>query len=215
MPAKDLDAAGVRAWVAAVATAVAAEKDHLTELDAAIGDGDHGINLTRGFAAVTAALDGSDAASPGAVAILVGRTLISSVGGASGPLYGTLFRAMGKSFGDVATVDAEQVLAGLTAGLAGIGKLGSAVPGDKTMVDALEPALAAWEAEVVDGATLAAAANAAATAAAKGAEDTIPLEARRGRASYLGPRSVGHKDPGAASTALLLAALRDALETAE
>ncbi len=210
-----LDAAGMRAWVAGIASAVAAERDRLTELDAAIGDGDHGVNLARGFTAVSAALSGSDADTPGGVAILIGRTLISSVGGASGPLYGTFFRAMGKAFGENKAVDVEQVLAGLTAGLAGIVKLGSAVPGDKTMVDALTPALAAWEAEVVDGATLAAAARAAVAAAMEGAEATIPMEARRGRASYLGPRSVGHEDPGAASTVLVLAALRDALEATD
>ena len=214
MPAETLDAAGVRAWVAAVATAVAAERDHLTELDAAIGDGDHGVNLARGFTAVTAALAASDAETPGSVAMLVGRTLISSVGGASGPLYGTLFRAMGKSFGDQAAVDPEGVLAGLAAGFTGIEKLGSAVCGDKTMVDALAPALAAWEAEVADGGTLSSAARAAAEAAAQGAEATIPMEARRGRASYLGPRSIGHEDPGAASTALVLAALRDTIDAA-
>ena len=209
MPAEALDAAGVRAWAAAVAEAVVAERDRLTELDAAIGDGDHGMNLARGFAAVTAALESSAADTPGRVAILVGRTLISSVGGASGPLYGTLFRAMGKEFGDHTALDAEQVLTGLTVGLMGIGKLGSAVPGDKTMVDALTPALVAWEADVVDGGDLVSAARAAAAAAARGAKATIPMEARRGRASYLGPRSVGHEDPGAASTVLVFAALRD------
>ena len=211
MPAQALDAAGIRAWASAVAAAVVAERDRLTELDAAIGDGDHGANLARGFGAVTAALESSDADTPGGVAILIGRTLISSVGGASGPLYGTLFRAMGKSFGELAAVDAEQVAAGLTAGLVGIGKLGSAVPGDKTMVDALTPALRAWEADVVDGGDLVSAARAAAAAAAKGAEATIPMEARRGRASYLGPRSAGHEDPGAASTVLVLAALREVI----
>lgn len=214
MPAIALDAAGVRAWVAAVAAAVVAERDRLTELDAAIGDGDHGVNLSRGFTAVTDALAGADADTPGAVAILVGRTLISSVGGASGPLYGTLFRAMGKSLGQDAAVDAEQVLAGLNAGLAGIGKLGSAVPGDKTMVDALTPALVAWDADVVDGGDLVSAARAAAAAAARGAKATIPMEARRGRASYLGPRSVGHEDPGAASTVIVLEALRDVVSAA-
>ena len=214
MPAQALDAKGVRAWVVAVAAVVDAECDRLTELDAAIVDGDHGMNLARGFSAVTAALESSDADTPGGVAILIGRTLISSVGGASGPLYGTLFRAMGKSFGELAAVDAEQVAAGLTAGLVGIGKLGSAVPGDKTMVDALTPALRAWEADVVDGGDLVSAARAAAAAAAKGAEATIPMEARRGRASYLGPRSAGHEDPGAASTALVLAALRDVIDAA-
>ena len=211
VPAETLDASGVRAWAAAVAAAVVAERDRLTELDAAIGDGDHGLNLTRGFAAATAALDTTDADTPGGVAILVGRTLISSVGGASGPLYGTLFRAMGKSFGEGAAMDVGQVLDGLTAGLVGIGKLGSAVPGDKTMVDALTPALVAWEADIIDGGTLASAAAVGAEAAAQGAEATIPMEARRGRASYLGPRSVGHEDPGAASTALVLAALRDVI----
>jgi phosphoenolpyruvate---glycerone phosphotransferase subunit DhaL len=215
MPAQVLDAAGVRAWAAAVAAVVDAERDRLTELDAAIGDGDHGVNLSRGFSAVTAALASSDADTPGGVAILVGRTLISSVGGASGPLYGTLFRAMGKSFGAHPTVDTEQLAAGLTAGLVGIGRLGSAVPGDKTMVDALTPALAAWEADVVDGGDLVSAARAAAAAAAQGAEATIPMEARRGRASYLGPRSAGHKDPGAASTVLVLAALRDVVAAAD
>jgi dihydroxyacetone kinase-like protein len=214
VPTQTLDAAGVRAWAAAVAAAVLAERDRLTDLDAAIGDGDHGMNLARGFSAVTAALESSTADTPGGVAILVGRTLISSVGGASGPLYGTLFRAMGKSFGEHAAVDAEQVAAGLAAGLAGIGKLGSAVPGDKTMVDALASALAAWEADVVDGGDLVSAARAAAEAAAHGAEATIPMEARRGRASYLGPRSVGHEDPGAASTVLVFAALRDVLDAA-
>ena len=214
MPANALDAAGVRAWVAAVAASVVAERDRLTELDAAIGDGDHGVNLSRGFTAVTDALAAADADTPGAVAILVGRTLISSVGGASGPLYGTLFRAMGKSFGQDAAVDAEQVLAGLNAGLAGIGKLGSAVPGDKTMVDALTPALEAWEADVADGGDLASAARAGAEAAAQGAEATIPMEARRGRASYLGPRSAGHEDPGAASTVLVFEALRDVVSAA-
>ena len=214
MPANALDAAGVRAWAAAVAAAVVAERDRLTDLDAAIGDGDHGVNLSRGFTAVTDALAAADADTPGAVAILVGRTLISSVGGTSGPLYGTLFRAMGKSFGQGTTVDAEQVLAGLNAGLAGIGKLGSAVPGDKTMVDALTPALEAWEADVADGGDLASAARAGAEAAAQGSEATIPMEARRGRASYLGPRSAGHEDPGAASTVMVLEALRDVISAA-
>jgi dihydroxyacetone kinase-like protein len=195
-----VDAALARHWVTAFAAAVTAQKDALTRLDQAIGDGDHGSNLDRGLQAAVAQLAGD---TPGEVLKGVGRTLISTVGGASGPLYGTVFRAAAKALGD-ATDDAA-FAAALRAGLDGVRRLGGAAEGDKTMVDALAPALAALDAAL--GAGLPAAAAKAAAAARAGAEATIPLQARKGRASYLGARSVGHQDPGATSTALLFEAL--------
>jgi dihydroxyacetone kinase-like protein len=205
-----------RAWVAELAAAVASERDHLTSLDAAIGDADHGVNMHRGFTAVTARLDGADPppATPGAVLILVGRTLISTVGGAAGPLYGTAFREMGKSLGDASPADDGAFVAAVRAGLDGVRRLGAAVEGDKTLVDAYAPALAALEEAVRAGHPLATAVKSAAHAADDGARATVPLEARKGRASYLGARSIGHQDPGAASTALLFAALQRAVERA-
>lgn len=199
-----VDAALVRDWIGEFAGSVAAEKERLTALDAAIGDADHGANLARGLAAVQGKLAADDAPdTPGKLLMLVGRTLISTVGGASGPLYGTVFRELGKAMGDEASVDDATFAAGLEAGLEGVRRLGGAAEGDKTLVDAYAPALAAFE----GGRPLAEAAKAAAQAADEGAKATVPLEARKGRASYLGPRSVGHQDPGATSTALLFAAL--------
>lgn len=205
-----------RSWVTELATAVASERDHLTALDAAIGDADHGVNLGRGFAAVVSRVDGADPppGTPGALLALVGRTLISTVGGASGPLYGTAFREMGKALGDESTVDDAAFVAALRAGLDGVRRLGAAVEGDKTMVDAYAPALAALEEAVRGGHPLAAAVTGAAHAAEDGARATVPMQARKGRASYLGARSVGHQDPGAASTALLFGALQRAVERA-
>ena len=197
-----------RAWIGELTTAVASEKDHLTALDAAIGDADHGVNLNRGFTAVTGRLDGPDApTSPGRLLILVGRTLISTVGGASGPLYGTAFREVAKGLGDAAEADDATFAAALRAGLDGIVRLGKAEEGDKTMVDAWLPALAALDSALGSGSSLPDATAEAATAAAAGAEATIPMQARKGRASYLGPRSVGHQDPGATSSTMLFAAL--------
>jgi phosphoenolpyruvate---glycerone phosphotransferase subunit DhaL len=198
------DADTARAWAVAVAAVVKENADHLTQLDSAIGDADHGVNLTRGFTAVTAALDGFEADGPGAVLVKVGTTLISKVGGASGPLYGSAFRAIGKAL-DGPEIDAATLGAALRDGLAAIRKLGAAAPGDKTIVDALGPAVDAFEAAASDG--LKAAAEAAADAAEAGARATAELQARKGRASYLGARSVGHQDPGATSTALILRAL--------
>ncbi|MEU0552774.1 dihydroxyacetone kinase subunit DhaL [Dactylosporangium sp. NPDC006015] len=203
--AAGVDAALARAWVAAVAASVTAHAAELTDLDAAIGDGDHGVNLRRGFDAVVAALATLEADTAGAVLTKTGTTLVSKVGGASGPLYGSLFRALGKTLSDDSSVTTFG--AGLRAGLDAIVRLGKAEPGDKTMVDALTPAVAAFEAATSSG--LVAAATAAATAAADGAAATTPLQARKGRASYLGERSVGHQDPGATSTALIFAALAD------
>jgi phosphoenolpyruvate---glycerone phosphotransferase subunit DhaL len=199
-----------RAWITSAAGVIEANRDHLTQLDAAIGDADHGINLARGFAAVLVALDAKPAATPGAVLTLTGSTLISKVGGASGPLYGMAFRRAGQALGAAEDVDLVALGQALEAALAGVQQLGAAREGDKTMVDALAPATRALAKAVAEGATQAVALAAAVAAAAEGAAATVSMEARKGRASYLGPRSVGHEDPGAASTVLILTALRDA-----
>jgi len=197
-----------RAWVAAVAAAVAEHADYLTQLDSAIGDADHGVNLHRGFTAVVAALDGYEAATVGDVFVRTGSTLVSRVGGAAGPLYGTAFRAIGKALPE-STVEPEALSVALKAGLAGLQKLGAAVPGDKTIVDAYAPAVAAYDGALADGGDLAAAASAAALAAEEGMKATTAMQARKGRASYLGPRSVGHQDPGATSTWLIFRSLAE------
>ncbi|MGW6539908.1 dihydroxyacetone kinase subunit DhaL [Streptomyces sp. NPDC055051] len=191
-------------WMRAVAAAVEREAGRLTELDAAIGDADHGANLRRGFAAVADALAKEPPATPGAVLTAAGRQLISTVGGASGPLYGTLLRRAGKALGDGGEVTRAELADALAAGVAAVGQLGGAVPGDKTMLDALTPAVAALPESFA----------AARAAADEGALATVPLRARKGRASYLGERSVGHQDPGATSSALLFAALAEAAEAA-
>lgn len=195
----------LRQWIVRFSELVTADAARLTRLDSAIGDGDHGTNLDRGLRAAVAALDGD--LPPGKVLMTAGRTLVSKTGGASGPLYGTALRRAGKALGDIDEVDAAGLGAALRAALEGIRELGKAEEGDKTMVDALAPAVAAYEAAAGEG--LAAATRAALDAAEKGAESTVPLQARKGRASYLGPRSVGHLDPGAASTVLLFRALAD------
>ena len=205
-----MDAEVFRAWIVSAAGVIEANRDHLTQLDAAIGDADHGINLSRGFTAVLGALD-SAPKTPGAILTLTGNTLISKVGGASGPLYGTAFRRAGKSLGTEPDVSPEALGSALAAALAGVQGLGAAAEGDKTMVDALAPAVRAYQHALDSGAGLADAAQAAAAAAEKGAEATIPMQALKGRASYLGARSVGHQDPGATSTALLLNALAETL----
>jgi dihydroxyacetone kinase-like protein len=194
----------------AAAAAMDKHKDHLTQLDSAIGDADHGVNMQRGFTAVLAALDGYEPTSVGDVLVKTGTTLISSVGGAAGPLYGTFFRSAGKQL-TAPEVSAEELLSALRAGLYGVQKLGAAVPGDKTMVDALVPALAAFDEQLGAGADAASAAGKAADAAEAGVRDTVPLQARKGRASYLGARSVGHQDPGATSAALVFRALAEVL----
>ncbi|MFJ5049183.1 dihydroxyacetone kinase subunit DhaL [Streptomyces sp. NPDC088719] len=192
-----LDTDFFRRWMAAVAASVEREANHLTELDSAIGDADHGSNLQRGFTAVTAMLEKDSPATPGAVLTLAGRQLISTVGGASGPLYGTLLRRTGKALGDDAEVTQDQLAQAFAAGVSAVGQLGGAQAGDKTMLDALLPAAEA----------LATSFDGAANAARAGAEATVPLQARKGRASYLGERSIGHQDPGATSSALLVEAL--------
>jgi dihydroxyacetone kinase-like protein len=199
-----------RDWIVTAARVIEEQRDHLTQLDAAIGDADHGINLDRGFTAVLSAMEAAAPATPGAVLTLTGSTLISKVGGASGPLYGTAFRRAGKALGDAADADMPGLAAALEAALAGVQQLGAAREGDKTMVDALAPATGAFSKAIAEGASDADALAALAEAAQAGAVATISMQALKGRASYLGPRSVGHEDPGAASTALILGALRDA-----
>ncbi|WP_406511697.1 dihydroxyacetone kinase subunit DhaL [Streptomyces sp. NBC_00161] len=199
------DAEFFRRWMTAAGAAVEREADRLTELDSPIGDADHGSNLLRGFTAVRAALETDPAATPGAVLQLAGRTLISTVGGASGPLYGTLLRRTGKDLGEAAEVSDEEVRKALYAGVGAVAQLGGAAPGDKTMLDALVPGVAALSASY----------RVAADAAEGGARATVPMLARKGRASYLGERSIGHQDPGATSSALLLAALADTADAAD
>ncbi|MFF5503585.1 dihydroxyacetone kinase subunit DhaL [Streptomyces roseolus] len=182
-----------------VAAAVAREAGRLTDLDAAIGDADHGANLKRGFAAVADALAKEPPPTPGAVLVTAGGLLIATVGGASGPLYGTLLRRAGKALGEAGEVSRAELADALAAGVAAVGQLGGAVPGDKTMLDALTPAAESLRESFA----------AARSAAEAGALATVPLRARKGRASYLGERSVGHQDPGATSSALLFAALEE------
>jgi dihydroxyacetone kinase-like protein len=205
-----MDVSTFRAWIAEATQLVVDNADHLTHLDAAIGDADHGINLRRGFQAAQAMLDETSPTTPGAVLTTVGRALISKTGGASGPLYGTGFRQAGKTLGEDPDVSAIQLGAALQAALAGIQQLGAAAEGDKTMVDALIPAVSAYQAVVDTGGDLPEATRAAAEAAARGLRATVGLSARKGRASYLGPRTIGHEDPGAASTVLILQALATA-----
>ncbi|WP_127553564.1 dihydroxyacetone kinase subunit DhaL [Actinoplanes sp. OR16] len=195
------------AWLRATAVSVTEQSDRLTRLDAAIGDGDHGVNLNRGFTAVVAALAGGTFDSVAAVFVKAGTTLISKVGGASGPLYGSAYRALGKALPEGPEITLPDLVAGLHAALEAIRKLGGAEPGDATMVDAWKPAAEAFESAVAAGNALPAAAAEAARAADAGARATIELRARKGRASYLGERSVGHQDPGATSTALIFEAL--------
>jgi dihydroxyacetone kinase-like protein len=202
-----MDAAFFRAWLGEAGTVIESQRDHLTQLDAAIGDADHGINLARGFSAIATALERADTPTPGSVLTLAGSTLISKVGGASGPLYGMALRQAGKSLGDTGDASLAELAASLEAALAGVQKLGAAREGEKTMVDALAPAVAALQKAIADGVDAAGALAAAAAAAADGAQATISMQALKGRASYLGPRSVGHEDPGAASTAIIIGAL--------
>jgi dihydroxyacetone kinase-like protein len=206
-----MDAVTITRWMAEIASSVRAEKDYLIQLDAAIGDGDHGSNMTRGFEAVVAALATEDGVPPGRLLIQAGRTLVSSVGGASGPLWGTALRRAGKALGDEPEFDAAALGSALQAALDGIVDLGAAAPEDKTMVDALGPAVRSYQQATTAGLGVEAAVIAAAEAAEQGMRETIPMLARKGRASYLGERSVGHQDPGATSTALILRALEAAV----
>ena len=210
MTSGSFDAGVVRRWLAAAAADVREQRDYLTQLDAAIGDADHGTNMSRGLAAVEAKLADLDA-PPGKLLTTAGATLVSTVGGASGPLWGTALRRIGRSLGDAADPEPVAVAEAFQAGLDGVVELGQAAEGDKTMVDALAPAVAALREAVAAGRPLGQAVAAAAEAAESGMKATVPLQARKGRASYLGDRSVGHQDPGATSVSIVLRALTRAL----
>jgi dihydroxyacetone kinase-like protein len=206
-----VDAGTVKRWVETAAVSLHEQRDYLTQLDAAIGDADHGTNMDRGFTAVVAKLDGLDA-TPGKLLTTVGSTLVSTVGGASGPLWGTAFRRAGRALGDAPDFGPHELADALAAALAGVVELGAAQEGNKTMVDALAPAVRALQSELDSGGDLASAVAAARAAGEEGMRATTPLQALKGRASYLGERSIGHQDPGATSTALILAALEQSLE---
>jgi phosphoenolpyruvate---glycerone phosphotransferase subunit DhaL len=200
----------VLAWVRAYASTIAESKDELTKLDSAIGDADHGINMDRGMKAALEKLDGLEGGDDGGTLLkTVGMALVSTVGGAAGPLYGTLFLQMGNALSGKTELSADDWQAALEAGLAGVQMRGKAEPGDKTMVDALIPARDAFAAAIADGASFGEALQRSATAAEEGMHATVPLVARKGRASYLGERSAGHQDPGATSTYLLLKTAAD------
>jgi dihydroxyacetone kinase-like protein len=202
----NVDAGTVKAWLNEAAAVVRDQRDYLTQLDAAIGDADHGTNMDRGFTAVVEKLDGIDG-PPGKLLTAAGSTLVSTVGGASGPLWGTALRRAGRSLGDAESFGGAELAEALDAALAGVVELGAAQEGDKTMVDALAPAVRALRAGIDGGGELTDALAAARAAGDEGMRATTPLQASKGRASYLGERSIGHQDPGATSTALIIAAL--------
>ncbi len=199
----------VRSWIEAFAETIAEQREYLTKLDSAIGDADHGINMHRGMQAVLGKLEGVENGDVGVLLKTVGMALVSSVGGAGGPLYGTLFLQMGTATAGKGELAAADWQAALDAGLKGVQMRGKAEPGDKTMVDALLPALDALAAANADGASFEEALRRSAAAAEDGMKATVPLVARKGRASYLGERSAGHQDPGATSSYLLLKTAAD------
>ena len=190
----------VVAWINNLAAALAEQKDYLTQLDSDIGDGDHGANMHRGFQAVLNKLTAVSDKDIGTIFKTVGMTLVSTVGGAAGPLYGTLFMQMGTAAAGKSELALVDWTAAVQAGLNGVVMRGKASPGDKTMVDALTPALTALQAASANGMSLTDALQSSAQAAQEGMRATIPLVARKGRASYLGERSAGHQDPGATSS---------------
>jgi dihydroxyacetone kinase-like protein len=196
-------------WIRAFAAAVDTNKEQLTQLDAAIGDGDHGINMHRGMSAVLGKVDetGEDI---GALLKTVGMTLVSTVGGAGGPLYGTLFLQMGTAVSGKTELGPDDWSAALDAAIAGVQARGKAELGDKTMIDALSPGQDALKAALAEGASFEESLRRSADAAGQGMRDTVPLVAKKGRASYLGERSAGHQDPGATSSHLLLEAAAEA-----
>jgi dihydroxyacetone kinase-like protein len=210
-----VNAGTVRRWLEGAAVSVREQREYLTQLDAAIGDADHGTNMDRGFTAVLEKLEGAEALPPGKLLTSAGSTLVSTVGGASGPLWGTALRRAGRSLGDADEFDGAGLADALDAALEGVVELGAAQEGDKTMVDALAPAVRALRQELDGGGTLPSGLAAARAAAEEGMRATVPLQASKGRASYLGERSIGHQDPGATSTALILAALERALAEGE
>jgi phosphoenolpyruvate---glycerone phosphotransferase subunit DhaL len=194
-------------WIRAFAAEVGTNKEQLTELDAAVGDGDHGINMDRGMSAVVGKVDAAGQEKDiGALLKTAGMTLVSTVGGAAGPLYGTLFLQMGTAVSGKTELGPNDWAAALDAAVAGVQARGKAEPGDKTMIDALIPGRDALKSALAEGASFEDALRQSSDAAGQGTRDTIPLVARKGRASYLGERSAGHQDPGATSSHLLLEA---------
>jgi phosphoenolpyruvate---glycerone phosphotransferase subunit DhaL len=208
-----MDLAQLTAWIREYARVIGENAQYLTDLDAAIGDADHGINMERGMSAVLGALDEAAPADMSALCKQVGMTLVKSVGGASGPLYGTFFLRMAGALGTGDRVDAADFAKALRAGVEGVVQRGRAEAGDKTMFDALAPALDALDAAMSSGGDLAVGLADATVAAEKGRDATESMVARKGRASYLGQRSVGHVDPGATSAAMLIAAAASAFAT--
>ncbi|HZV53055.1 MAG TPA: dihydroxyacetone kinase subunit DhaL [Candidatus Dormibacteraeota bacterium] len=212
MEGEAVDAATLRRWLDVLAARLSERADYLTQLDAAIGDGDHGINMDRGFRAVRErVLDPGNEAPLDGLLKGVGMTLLSTVGGAAGPLYGTFFLRMAAQAGAKDRLPAPELAAALAAGVEGVRQRGRAEPGDKTMLDALLPGVETLERMLAEGRDLASALEAAAAAAEEGCRATVPMVARKGRASYLGQRSAGHQDPGATSSAYLLRALAAAV----
>lgn len=209
-----VDTAALQDWISRFSDAIAEKREWLTELDSAIGDADHGANMARGMGAVVDKLGTGAPANIDDLLKTVGMTLVSSVGGASGPLYGTFFLRMGMSAGAVTSLDGSALGAALRAGLEGIVARGKPEAGDKTMFDAMSPAVDAFDAALAAESSVADVARAASDAAAAGRDATLPLVARKGRASYLGERSAGHLDPGAASTAILFETLADTIAAA-
>lgn len=196
-------------WVRTFAGVIAENKEYLTQLDSAIGDADHGINMNRGFQAVAGKLDDIPNGDIGNLMKTVGMTLVSTVGGAGGPLYGTLFLQIGVATAGKAELEGADWALALEKGVEGVQMRGKAEPGDKTMVDALIPARDAFRQALDEGESFAGALQRSAAAAEEGMKATIPWVARKGRASYLGERSAGHQDPGATSSFLLLKAAAD------
>jgi len=201
-----ITATDVRAWIGDFSAVITEHRAELVALDTAIGDADHGTNMDRGMRAAVEKLGATEGDDIGALLKAVAMTLISKVGGAAGPLYGTLFLQMGTAAAGKEELDLAGWTAALEAGIKGVQARGKAEPDDKTMIDALLPALDALKTAEGEGASLGDALRRSADAAEEGMRATIPLEARKGRASYLGPRSVGHQDPGATSSQLLLEA---------
>jgi dihydroxyacetone kinase-like protein len=208
-----MDLAQLIAWIREYARVIGENAQFLTDLDAAIGDADHGINMERGMTAVISVLDEAPPADMSALCKQVGMTLVKSVGGASGPLYGTFFLRMAGALGADQSVDGADFAKALRAGVEGVVQRGRAEAGDKTMFDALAPALDALDAALASGSSLAVALADATAAAENGRDATESMVARKGRASYLGQRSVGHVDPGATSAAMLIAAAASAYAT--
>lgn len=207
-----MDADTIREWLGAASDSIHQQRDYLTQLDAAIGDADHGANMCRGFDAILEAIGNSGGSlSPGTLLVRGGRAFLSGAGGASGALWNAALKQAGRSLGDVETFGADGLALILEGALSGIVQIGAAAEGDKTIVDALAPASRALRAQLDSGASVEAAIAASSRAAEAGMRATTPLRANKGRASYLGERSIGHQDPGATSTALIVSALQRAL----